>query len=456
MLSESDAILRKVICCFMIGQIANLIVWPGRFTVTKKARALEALGAVEWLGVRDFSVRSESNQGTYHVFVASTLSDCSCTCKDYLLRGRACKHIGACLLSIRGAQKEVAQARALARTSETREASGSRSSEELVPDVRVFQVPRAVLRARSLSLPTSSTAPQPKEQPKPTPSCWEGLRSKAKFLQETARAEGLAGREKSRNREPSSSARGSSEGKEEDTEWALDEAIREIQQEMKALRLDLQKPATTVNVVSSPEPRPELSVGFFFSAEHVHNATVLKVKETKPGGDVVLLAYSFDRRDVADELVRAHKRGCNVRLLVDARQTLQGPREQFAVVQELISQGLNVKAISGRALGPEYKEAGRGGNFGGLVGIQHSKLVYVKTSPEKTENAEYWVCLGSANWTTSSRCNHEISVGLLMTERNEELLGLVSHVRTLWESASSVTDEDVRTAQRARSQSPRR
>ena len=143
-------------------------------------------------------------------------------------------------------------------------------------------------------------------------------------------------------------------------------------------------------------------------------------------------------------------------MLVDARQTLQGPKEQFAVVQELISQGLNVEVISGRALGPEYKEAGRGGNFGGLVGIQRTKLVYVRTSPEETENAEYWVCLGSANWTTSSRCNHEISVGLTLTEENEELIGLLSHVRTLWESALSVTDEDVRTAQRARSQSPRR
>ena len=143
-------------------------------------------------------------------------------------------------------------------------------------------------------------------------------------------------------------------------------------------------------------------------------------------------------------------------MLVDARQTLQGPKEQFAVVQELISQGLNVEVISGRALGPEYKEAGRGGNFGGLVGIQRTKLVYVRTSPEETENAEYWVCLGSANWTTSSRCNHEVSVGLTLTEENEELIGLLSHVRTLWESASSVTDEDVRAAQRARSQSPRR
>jgi hypothetical protein len=62
----------------------------------------------------------------------------------------------------------------------------------------------------------------------------------------------------------------------------LDEAIREIQQEMKALRLDLQKPATVVNVVSSPEPRPELPVRFLLSAEHVHNATVEKVIETKP------------------------------------------------------------------------------------------------------------------------------------------------------------------------------
>ena len=178
-----------------------------------KARALEALGAVEWLGIRDFSVRSESNQGAYHVFVASVLSDCSCTCKDYLLRGRACKHIGACLLNIRGAQKEVAQSRALARTCEPEKASGSRSSEELVPDIREFQVPRAVLRARSLSLNTSSTALQPKEQPKPPSSCWEGLRSKAMFLQETARAEEVAGREKSRNREPSTSVRGSSEEK---------------------------------------------------------------------------------------------------------------------------------------------------------------------------------------------------------------------------------------------------
>jgi hypothetical protein len=62
----------------------------------------------------------------------------------------------------------------------------------------------------------------------------------------------------------------------------LDEAIREIQQAMKALRLDLQKPATVVNVVSSPEPRPEMPERFFLSAEHVHNATVEKVIETKP------------------------------------------------------------------------------------------------------------------------------------------------------------------------------
>jgi hypothetical protein len=419
-----------------------------------KARELEQIGRVSWnpFYPEEFCITSENGENVYHVTLESDLFSSKCTCKDYLFRGRPCKHVGAAALFVRrlakiDARQEITRA-VLERTD-----SGS---EELVPAEHFPRpgAPLAVLKAASLTHSSLQSGRAVGE----TSSCWDMLRLKKSLIdstKETSAASTELPAENRRNKVPEKTTTKSKRGTKEEetegeTEQALNESIRELQAEMKALRLDLQQPKVVQVVPDRPQVEGNSAAQFYLSAEQVHDATIGKLKETKSGGEVILMAYSFDRRDVGEELLRAHKRGCNVQVLVDARQTLGGPKEQFAVIQELIAQGLSIKVISGQVLGPEYEKAGRGRNFGNLKGVQHSKLVGVRTSPD----CMWWFCLGSANWTTSSRCNHEISVGLFLKDNDEELAKVTSHFKGLWSAGSTVSDEDVRTAQRTRSQSP--
>ena len=50
-----------------------------------------------------------------------------------------------------------------------------------------------------------------------------------------------------------------------------------------------------------------------------------------PGDTLWVIAFTFDRREVAEALAAAHKKGVQMLLILDRKQTLQGPAEQQRV-----------------------------------------------------------------------------------------------------------------------------
>ena len=109
-----------------------------------------------------------------------------------------------------------------------------------------------------------------------------------------------------------------------------------------------------------------------------------------------------------------------------------------------------MRLLTGESLADEYKAAGRSSNVGGLVGIQHSKLLFAKYS------GNTHVLIGSANWSTSSRCNVEVSVHLTGNSQSEPMQALEHELDELFRQGIELTVAETLNAQRSRSQSPRR
>ena len=109
------------------------------------------------------------------------------------------------------------------------------------------------------------------------------------------------------------------------------------------------------------------------------------------------MAFGFDRRDVAEQLVAASDRGCSVWVGVDRRSALSGtPKEGLQVAQFLEQNGVDVKCIDGVNMHSEYLAVNRAGSG---LGIHHCKVLL----------ADRNLLFGSTNWTTATRANHEFS-----------------------------------------------
>ena len=114
---------------------------------------------------------------------------------------------------------------------------------------------------------------------------------------------------------------------------------------------------------------------------------------------VLLLAFTYDRPDVTEALVGARRRGVEVKIGVDRKSTLQGStRDQLQRLKEMAAYGAEVRVCSGRGYGEEYRAVGRN-PVGGLA-LQHGKVVLTESG----------ALVGSCNWTTASRANHEVGV----------------------------------------------
>ena len=122
---------------------------------------------------------------------------------------------------------------------------------------------------------------------------------------------------------------------------------------------------------------------------------------------ILLLCFSIDRAEIIEALIEAHQRGCRVRVGADYNMTMYGrTRDQVQSLRRLTAAGVEVLLIQGVPLGPVYRAAGRE-CFGNLKGIQHSKGLLVGKR----------AFIGSSNWTTSTRANHEIT---MMTSLHDE------------------------------------
>ena len=107
---------------------------------------------------------------------------------------------------------------------------------------------------------------------------------------------------------------------------------------------------------------------------------------------VMLTGFTFDLTLIAEALVRAAVRGLDVTAILDANHALKGSTTWM------------VDRLSTMKVGRVKVRLSHG--LTGESGIQHSKTVL----------CDEYVVIGSCNWTTSSRSNHEIDVLLALNE----------------------------------------
>ena len=163
------------------------------------------------------------------------------------------------------------------------------------------------------------------------------------------------------------------------------------------------------------------------------------------GSSVVLLAFTFDREDVAEVLIATKSRGVTVRVIADRRQTLTGAVEQRRVLQLLAAKGVHTRVLSGFPLTPEYLAAGRNA-LGGLKGILHTKMMCIAYPGQHVE-----VLSGSANWTTSSRGNHELNTLVTFPRGDAQGDELTAWCDGLWANAEELTTAAQSAAYRSKS-----
>ena len=91
--------------------------------------------------------------------------------------------------------------------------------------------------------------------------------------------------------------------------------------------------------------------------------------------------------------------------------------EQKKVLQQASSSGLAVLFANGNPLGPHYQAAGRGRlNFTGAL---HAKTLIAELPGQKQEPRKVLAILGSVNWTTASRGNHELAMLLEVDQKSQ-------------------------------------
>ena len=114
----------------------------------------------------------------------------------------------------------------------------------------------------------------------------------------------------------------------------------------------------------------------------------------------------LDLTDQVNLLCQCRQLKHNVTELCDYKAGLSGSaKEQLKCLETLKAHGVRVRVVQGHSLGPAYKEAGR--KAPGGRGLMHAKCLLVGGL----------VIIGSANWTTSSKCNWEVGVLVRLTPR---------------------------------------
>jgi len=140
---------------------------------------------------------------------------------------------------------------------------------------------------------------------------------------------------------------------------------------------------------------------------------------------IMMTAFTLDNTDIATALAAAVVRKVKVTLIVDLKQTVAGScKDQLWVVKKLTRDGVTVFLSEGMPIAGPYQEAGRQVSNLEKKGIQHSKTLL----------CDDHLILGSCNFTTSSRANHELNVllqldpiGLALRESEFEELKRVSN-----------------------------
>ncbi len=164
-----------------------------------------------------------------------------------------------------------------------------------------------------------------------------------------------------------------------------------------------------------------------------------------------LVAFTFDLEDLVEAIKVALKAGAKVVVMADHKSaTEQKTRDMLMRLKALKAIGAQGRLVSGTPTQEEYARVGR--NVPPARGICHIKLLQVGP----------WLLQGSANWTTSSKCNQEagalIKLGSAGLRRIAERRAQIERVSVLLSdeiaAGAEYKAEVRREQQRARSASP--
>lgn len=153
------------------------------------------------------------------------------------------------------------------------------------------------------------------------------------------------------------------------------------------------------------------------------------------GSKACIRAYSFDQPDVVEAVKSAASRGCDTYLVCDRSQASGKTKQQLQVLKELRSVGTKVKLASGLGVNQAYRSDGRSVRVGSrLQGLHHAKSVMIWCHP----GDEVDMLVGSCNFTTSSKANKEVSVGISVSSGTELVRRWESAFEEAFENGSNI------------------
>ena len=149
-------------------------------------------------------------------------------------------------------------------------------------------------------------------------------------------------------------------------------------------------------------------------------------------------AYAIDRPELLAGLKVVQDAGCSLKVCIDKAQSKRNT-EQKKVLQQAASSGLSVLLTNGVPLGPHYLAAGRGRMS--FTGALHAKTL-VAELPD-FEGRKVVAIVGSVNWTTASRGNHEIALLIEVDQKSQVAEDLIRSASNVAQRGKSPADWDL-------------
>jgi hypothetical protein len=356
-----------------------------------------------------------------------------CTCLDHVKRGAICKHAGAVLETLRLASEELVARQIMDTAARSSASSSSTRNRSRAPVKKTVEFKKEESAEKGGVLgDVASTEPGPppevqtesREQAQSrTTGCvdWAFLRSKAHRKDRETRMTG--------NNKPSQPEKTS-------TQVGVEAAV-ELRRQSEGSEL----PPPTVdghfrNMAIWHRLGPEVGRGYgecleILGAVESQERAKLLISLAGKSSQVRLFGYTFDRGDVVHQLLIAKAMGASVRVVLDESQTLRGgTRDCKQQVGRLLTNGVEVRVLTGQSCAAAYAEAGRS-IASHIRGIHHCKSIVV----------DDYAVIGSCNWTTSSRSNFEM--GVLCRIEGYGRVALDTKLDEIWDAASPLEAADL-------------
>ena len=148
----------------------------------------------------------------------------------------------------------------------------------------------------------------------------------------------------------------------------------------------------------------------FMNAKTTQDTIVWLLRNAQYSDDIKIAFYTYDLLTISEAVYAARQNGNNVSMCGNYNSCLgAATRDQLNRVIALRGAGVNVFLVAGMDIQPEYAKVGKKVRPG--HGILHMKTALIGS----------WLVVGSTNFTTSSRNNHELSTLLWLDKSSVQV-----------------------------------